>query len=712
MDGRTDTVNLGAGGGPRVAHALKPGAAILEYEIRSTLGGGGFGITYLARDANLDLSVAIKEYLPAELATRVPDGSVQSLGDATDGQFRWGLERFLDEARALAAFRHPNIVRVLRYFPANGTAYIVMEYESGESLKRWMPRRGPLDRTELLRIVNPLLDGLEMIHKGGFLHRDIKPDNIYIRADGSPVLIDFGAARRTASGRDLTSIVSPGFAPFEQYHSQGNQGPWTDLYSLAAVMYWLVSGEKPVEAAARLKNDGMVPAVRLDRRGLVGEALLAAIDWALAPDETMRPQSVAAFRARIREAEGRDRTLVAGEAQHTRTFAWNGNGAHDHSVASAVAGQADSHRRNMVCTVLFLDIVAYSKASVNEQYELKSAFNQLIAGKLAHVPDPERITLDTGDGAAICFLGDPEEVLHAAVDIRRGLGVQERLKVRMGLHIGPVRVLNDLNGRGNVVGDGINVAQRVMSFADANGLLVSRAFYDVVACLSDGGERAFRHLGEHRDKHDRAHDLYAVLGDEEDPGLADRTIPLGEPSAAPLPADGLDPEALARMEKELARYLGPLAPLLVRKARARAGGPAELRELLAQSITDPGHREAFRKALEARPEGDPSRSRPAEGIPSDSGPSPASRSRPSMPVASVPLSGPVATVGPWLSAEAITLLEKSLARAIGPMARVLVKNEAKKAGSLPELCKALATHVDSAELRDRFLKDVASLARG
>ncbi|HMX17447.1 MAG TPA: protein kinase [Rhodocyclaceae bacterium] len=710
MDAHPNTVNLGPGGGPRVAHALKPGAGILEYQIQATLGGGGFGITYLARDANLDLSVAIKEYLPADLATRVPDGSVQSLGDATDDQFRWGLERFLDEARALAAFRHPNIVRVLRYFPANGTAYIVMEYESGESLKRWMPHRGPLDRMELLRIVNPLLDGLEMIHKGGFLHRDIKPDNIYIRADGSPVLIDFGAARRTASGRDLTSIVSPGFAPFEQYHSQGNQGPWTDLYSLAAVMYWLVSGEKPVEAAARLKNDGMIPAVRLDRRGLVGDTLLAAIDWALSPDETKRPQSVAEFRTRIREADGRDRSVIAGDSQNTRTFAWGGGP--DRSVTMAAAGLADSHRRNMVCTVLFLDIVAYSKASVNEQYELKSAFNQLIAGKLAHVPDPERITLDTGDGAAICFLGDPEEVLHAAVDIRRGLAAQERLKVRMGLHIGPVRVLNDLNGRGNVIGDGINVAQRVMSFAEANGLLVSRAFYDVVACLSDGGERAFRHLGEHRDKHDRAHDLYAVLADAEDPGLADRTIPLGEPSAAPPLADGLDPEALAGMEKELARYLGPLAPLLVRKARGRAADAAELREMLAQSISDPAHREAFRKALEVKADNASSRSRPVDGSTADARSFPPAHSKPSTPVASIPLSGPVATAGPWLSAEAIAMLEKSLARAIGPMARLLVKNEAKKAGNLPDLCESLAAHVDNPELRDRFRKDVASLGKG
>src|SRR3954464_8553944 len=281
------------------AASLPPGITLADYVIDRPLGGGGFGITYLARDSNLQLPVAIKEYFPSELAARSADNSVRvrTAKPEHQEQYDWGLERFLDEARALATFRHPNIVRVLRYFRENGTAYIVMEYESGLSLKRWLPQNTPLGKRALLSIVYPLLDGLEAVHKTGFLHRDIKPDNIYVRADGTPVLLDFGAARRVTANKDMTNIVSPGFAPFEQYHSQGNQGPWTDIYSLGAVMYWMTTGKKPVESASRVKNDSLMPAAALADASVFGAPLLEAVDWAMNPDESRRPQTVSLFRA-------------------------------------------------------------------------------------------------------------------------------------------------------------------------------------------------------------------------------------------------------------------------------------------------------------------------------------------------------------------------------------------------------------------------------
>jgi serine/threonine protein kinase len=232
---------------PVDAASLPAGYRINEYNIERPLGGGGFGITYLGPRQQPAIARRHQGILPSDLVTRGPNQEVQVRG-ANSGhqeQYDWGLERFLDEARALATFRHPNIVRVLRYFRENGTAYIVMEYESGLPLKRWVPQNAPLSQRALLSIVYPLLDGLEAVHKTGFLHRDIKPDNIYVRADGTPVLLDFGAARRVSVDRDLTNIVSPGFAAFEQYHSQGNQGPWTDIYSLGAVMYWMTTGKKP-----------------------------------------------------------------------------------------------------------------------------------------------------------------------------------------------------------------------------------------------------------------------------------------------------------------------------------------------------------------------------------------------------------------------------------------------------------------------------------
>lgn len=711
----------------RVALSLNPGHAILEYVVEQTLGGGGFGITYRARDANLNLAVAIKEYLPADLATRGADGKVQPLGDSSEAQFHTGLENFLEEARALATFRHPNIVRVLRYFPANGTAYIVMEYESGASLKHWRSRQQTLDRTSLLKLVLPLLDGLEVVHQAGFLHRDIKPDNIYIRGDGSPVLIDFGSARRTAVGRDLTSIISPGFAPFEQYHSNGNQGPWTDLYSMAAVMYWLVSGTKPMESASRLKRDTMVPAAQSAPHQMFGEGFLQAIDWALDPEETRRPQSVAEFRERLRGSAGlggapsvaeqtlnmadRGQTLRVGDTAGVSSGPSSGT-----SSGTSLAATLDGHRRNMVCTILFLDIVAYSKTSVNEQYDLKTIFNELLTSKLAHVPDNSRIALDTGDGAAICFMGDPEDVLHAAVDIRRTLSLQSRLRIRMGLHIGPVRVLNDLNGRGNVVGDGINVAQRVMDFAEPNTLVASRAFYEVVACLSDHGERAFRYLGEHRDKHDRAHEIYAIVSGDEAAGIGEHTFPLQQ-QAHPA-NDGLDAFVVGAMEKELAHHLGPLASVLVRKARGRAKDTADMRRLLAQSISDPAQREAFAHGPVLAQSGDNSASRQADRSHSGSHanhqsmPVPGSHSR-GNPDSHGMTSPSAATnsAAPWLPLDAIAVLENHLAQAIGPMARVLVKTEMRKTSNLPDLCQALGAHIDKPDARAAFLADIKAKIR-
>ena len=278
-------------------NALPAGYALQEYRIEKVLGVGGFGLTYLALDGNLNLRVAVKEYLPDDVATRGADHSISPRSPDNAEHFGWGKQRFLDESRVVASFRHPNIVRVMRFFEANGTAYMVMEFVEGAALNDWIRTRRPLAQPQLASIVGPLLDGLEVVHKAGFLHRDIKPGNIYIRDDGSPVLLDFGAARMRTG--DLTTIVSPGFAPFEQYHNKGNQGPWSDLYALGGVLYWMITGNKPHEAAARIKADTMPSALQTADRALYRPEFLAAIDWALAPNEDERPQSVAEWRESI-----------------------------------------------------------------------------------------------------------------------------------------------------------------------------------------------------------------------------------------------------------------------------------------------------------------------------------------------------------------------------------------------------------------------------
>ena len=282
------------------ALALPKGFILKEYQIERVLGHGGFGITYLAAETNLKRHVAIKEYLPVEFAVRDSDTTVKPRSSADKEDYEWGLERFVQEAGTLAVFRHPAIVSVFRYFEDHGTAYMVMEYEEGESFAVVMrERRGKFTEEELRVVLMPLLEGLAVVHKSGYLHRDIKPGNIYIRTDGSPVLLDFGAARHAIGNKskNLTSIVTPGYAPMEQYFSDGNQGPWTDIYALAGILYQAVTGDIPPEAPARIKRDPFTALRNSPHAKRFSEPFLAAIDSALEVDEEARPQSVTEWKA-------------------------------------------------------------------------------------------------------------------------------------------------------------------------------------------------------------------------------------------------------------------------------------------------------------------------------------------------------------------------------------------------------------------------------
>ena len=283
---------------PQPLHALPQGYRLQEYELVRVLGFGGFGMTYLGFDHNLDKAVAIKEYLPSDIAIRTADRSVAPQASNFRGDFQWGLERFLGEARTLARFDHRHIIKVYRFFEAHGTGYIVMEYAEGETLSAHLERKGPLSEAELKAILYPLLDGLEVVHGADFLHRDIKPGNIVLRdVDGSPVLLDFGAARQAvgAKSRSVTSIVTPGYAPIEQYSTRGRQGAWTDLYALGGVCYRALTGDVPEDATDRMRDDPLVP-VAQRCAGRVSEAFLSAVDWALSVDEGARPQNVGAWR--------------------------------------------------------------------------------------------------------------------------------------------------------------------------------------------------------------------------------------------------------------------------------------------------------------------------------------------------------------------------------------------------------------------------------
>jgi len=273
-------------------NALPLQSMLQEYRLEAVLGAGGFGLTYLGRDTHLEKHVAIKEYLPTDLVVRALDGSVVPITGELQREYQWGLERFILEARTLAKFSHPHIVRVSRFFQANGTGYMVMDYEKGESLHQMLKRSVKPDEARLKGILMPLLDGLQAVHATGFLHRDIKPSNIFVRESGSPVLIDFGAARHAIGAtRSLTSVLTPGYAPLEQYSSDGNQGPWSDIYAMAGVIYRVLVDENPPDAVSRMKIDTL-PAKLARARGRVSEPFLRAVEWALALDEKQRPQSV------------------------------------------------------------------------------------------------------------------------------------------------------------------------------------------------------------------------------------------------------------------------------------------------------------------------------------------------------------------------------------------------------------------------------------
>jgi serine/threonine protein kinase len=456
--------------------ALPKGYALHEYRIEQTLGIGGFGLTYLATDSNLNLKVAIKEYLPGDLAQRGDDQSVRPKAESAFESFKWGLSRFLDESRTLASFRHPNIVRVLRFFEANHTAYMVMEFVAGQPLGEWIRSRRPLEQAAVLGIALPLLEGLDVIHRSGFLHRDIKPSNIFMRDDGSPVLLDFGSARAASSGTELTAIVTPGYAPIEQYHSQGQQGPWSDLYAFGGVLYWMITAKRPVEAVARVRQDMLPPATQAADRARYSADLLTAIDWALTPHEERRPQSVQDFRA---------------------------------------------------------SLPGFTAASDQKTVRIERPANVSVPAT----------TLPTG----VVFDRD----------------TLKRVENELAKYIGPIAPV--------VIRAAAKKTYTVAGLAD----LVS-------ADISDDKERAAF--------------LKKFSGD--------KSAPTGDPArgtqSAPSAPSNIDPQTLAKAEAALARYIGAVARIVVKRAAAKARDPGELYLLIAEEIEDKDERKAFiRKAISA-----------------------------------------------------------------------------------------------------------------
>jgi serine/threonine protein kinase len=281
-------------------NALGPGTRLGEFELLKVIGIGGFGIVYLAIDHTLEREVAIKEYMPASLAGRTETLRVSLRSHSDAESFAMGLKSFINEAKLLARFDHPSLLKVHRFWEANGTAYMAMPVLRGRTIKEVRAEMGgPPEEAWMLGVMRPLLGAIETLHREEVYHRDIAPDNIQIEPDGRPVLLDFGAARRVLSDKTqtLTTILKPAYAPIEQYGEAGSvrQGAWTDIYALGATLHYVLMGRAPAPATARALDDDH-PALSVDRLPGYSERFLLVVDWMLRPRPADRPQSVAELR--------------------------------------------------------------------------------------------------------------------------------------------------------------------------------------------------------------------------------------------------------------------------------------------------------------------------------------------------------------------------------------------------------------------------------
>ncbi|WP_198320831.1 serine/threonine protein kinase [Azohydromonas aeria] len=289
---------------------LPPGHRVAEFRIERVLGQGGFGIVYLAFDTRLERLVAVKEFMPKSLAQRLADGAVVPLSERHRATFELGLRSFIRESRALARFKHPALVEVYRFWEELGTAYMVMPFYEGRTLKQRLEgMAAPPAEAWLRRLALQVLEGLDVVHRQGWLHRDIAPDNILLLPGDRPVLLDFGSARQDIGDatQALAGLLKPGYAPIEQYGDSAalKQGPWTDLYAFGALLYFAVCGKVPPASVERVKDDAMVPARRAGQ-GRHSTAFLQFIDRCLALWPEGRPANIAVALELLRGLDARE----------------------------------------------------------------------------------------------------------------------------------------------------------------------------------------------------------------------------------------------------------------------------------------------------------------------------------------------------------------------------------------------------------------------
>lgn len=298
-------------------NTLKIGSMLLEFEIISILGVGGFGITYKTRDTNLDKFMVIKEYMPSQFASRSQTTVTHTLGNEVN--FEWGLKRFLEEAKVLSKFDHINIVKARRFFEANNTAYFVMDFYDGQTLKDYLDdnQNHKFTQNEIVSVMMPILEGLKAVHKAGFLHRDIAPDNIFLRKTKAPILIDFGASRNAlgTASQNISAIIKQGYSPPEQYTSSSKQDETTDLYALSAVIFHLITGSKPIEATSRqneVLNDNKDPIENIEElyKSDFNNSFLKTVTKGLSIKQKDRLKSISEYQKGLIENENNSKIKI------------------------------------------------------------------------------------------------------------------------------------------------------------------------------------------------------------------------------------------------------------------------------------------------------------------------------------------------------------------------------------------------------------------
>ncbi|HWE25141.1 MAG TPA: protein kinase [Myxococcales bacterium] len=628
--------------------ALRPGAVIGRFELVREVGHGGFGVVYEARDIELGRLVAFKAVRP---------GPRQQVHE----------QRLLWEAEAAARLSHPNIVTLFDVGRAAEGPYLVMELLRGCTLARRL-ERGPIALAEALRIAIDVAKGLGHAHVQGVIHRDLTPGNVFLRDDGEVKILDLGLAH--AFGHRKIDGGTPAYMAPEQWRD-APEDERTDVFALGVILFEMLTGNLPFSRREEKSLGEPVEAPPLDVEELPAMARLVA--RMLADDPVERPRDAREVLAAL--------TMLRHDLERAQSSSTQSISA-AHAQPVRRPNTRPNPDRTWLCSVVCMDIVGYADESVELQATWRGRFDSYLARALRDVPEADRIVLASGGGVAVCFVGDPEAALASGLTLLGTLVREEarhdnRMHVRVGMHLGPVKLVRDIDGNLNGIGDGLHVAQRVMSFAGDNQIFVSRSFYDVARCLSDEYRPLFTFGGARADEKGREYVVYELHATEDRDGQIPRSSSSFEITHSP-PAPP-DTSVMTAIESRAALILGPIAHHLARTVGCRASTPRELGEALAAFMPVSRDREEFLRSCAAA-------STSPEAV--TSGPrSPPPQSR---------CSGPV-----------LERARRDLAVYVGPIAGILVSRAAAKAASEDDLWELLATEIASPKDREAFRKSRA-----